>query len=117
MAESKERRKAPRKAIQATPRPDTGLATSSEDTRRRIAEAAYFRAKERNFEPGGPAKYQVKDTSTALGFARDHGLRLPVSEEVDRLFQAMVDHRDGDLDHSAVILELQRMNSGGDSTA
>ena len=52
MAESKERRKAPRKAIQATPRPDTGLATSSEDTRRRIAEAAYFRAKERNFEPG-----------------------------------------------------------------
>ena len=52
MAESKERRKAPRKAIPATPGPDTRVETSSEDTRRRIAEAAYFRAKERNFEPG-----------------------------------------------------------------
>lgn len=76
-----------------------------------------LRMVERNFEPGGPAKYQVKDTSTALGFAQDHGLTLPVSEEVDRLFQAMVDHGDGELDHSAVILELQRMNSRGDNTA
>ncbi len=76
-----------------------------------------LRMVERNFEPGGPAKYQVKDTSTALGFARHHGLKLPVSEEVDRLFQAMVDHGDGDLDHSAIILELQRMNSRGDNTA
>jgi len=76
-----------------------------------------LRMVERDFKPGGPAKYQVKDTSTALGFARYHGLRLPVSEEVDRLFQAMVDHGDGDLDHSAVILELQRMNSRGDNAA
>lgn len=73
-----------------------------------------LRMVEGNFEPGGPAKYQVKDTSTALGFARSRGLRLPVSEEVDRLFHAMVDHGDGELDHSGVILELQRMNAGGD---
>ena len=53
MAESKERRKTQRKAIQATPGPDTRVGTSSgEETRRRIAEAAYFRAKGRNFEPG-----------------------------------------------------------------
>jgi len=63
-----------------------------------------------DFQPGGPAKYQVKDTSTALAFARRCGLTLPISEAVDRLFQAMVDHGDGDLDHSGVILELQRMN-------
>jgi 3-hydroxyisobutyrate dehydrogenase-like beta-hydroxyacid dehydrogenase len=72
---------------------------------------------EGNFAPGGPAKYQVKDTSTALCFARSRGLTLPVSEEVDRLFHAMVDHGDGDLDHSGVILELQRMNSGGGDSA
>ncbi|MDH7803827.1 MULTISPECIES: NAD(P)-dependent oxidoreductase [unclassified Rhizobium] len=70
-----------------------------------------LRMVEGNFEPGGPAKYQVKDTSTALGFARNRGLRLPVSEEVDRLFQAMVDNGDGDLDHSGIIRELQRMNA------
>ena len=76
-----------------------------------------LRMVEGNFEPGGPAKYQVKDTSTALGFARSRGLTLPVSEEVDRLFQAMVDHGDGDLDHSGVILELQRRNAGGGNSA
>ncbi|MFN3317972.1 MAG: NAD(P)-dependent oxidoreductase [Allorhizobium sp.] len=70
-----------------------------------------LRMVEGNFTPGGPAKYQVKDTSTALRFARSNGLKLPVGEEVDRLFQAMVDHGNGDLDHSGVILELKRMNS------
>ena len=70
-----------------------------------------LRMVEGNFTPGGPAKYQVKDTSTALRFARSHGLKLPVGEEVDRLFRAMVDHGNGDLDHSGVILELKRMNS------
>ncbi|WP_429820817.1 NAD(P)-dependent oxidoreductase [Ensifer sp. B1-9] len=63
-----------------------------------------------DFRPGGPAKYQVKDTSTALAFAHSRGLRLPVGEEVDRLYQAMVDNGDGDLDHSGIILELRRMN-------
>jgi 2-hydroxy-3-oxopropionate reductase len=76
-----------------------------------------LRMVEGNFQPGGPAKYQVKDTSTALAFARSRGLVLPISEEVDRLFQAMVDNGDGDLDHSGVILELQRMNRGGGSSA
>ncbi|WP_159953363.1 NAD(P)-dependent oxidoreductase [Rhizobium sp. 18065] len=76
-----------------------------------------LRMVEGNFQPGGPAKYQVKDTSTALGFARSRGLTLPVSEEVDRLFQAMVNHGDGELDHSGVILELQRMNAGGGNSA
>ena len=70
-----------------------------------------------DFDPGGPAKYQVKDTTTALTFARAHGLILPVGEEVDRLFQAMVDHGKGDLDHSGVILELKRMNARGGLTA
>ncbi|WP_091918383.1 NAD(P)-dependent oxidoreductase [Mesorhizobium sp. YR577] len=72
-----------------------------------------LRMVESDFQPGGPAKYQVKDTSTALSLARAHGLTLPVAENVDRLFQAMVDNGDGDLDHSAVILELERINSGG----
>ena len=70
MAESKERRKAPRKAIQATPRADTRVETSSadsEDTRRRIAEAAYFRAKQRNFEPGHELEDWVEAESEVMG--------------------------------------------------
>ena len=77
MAETNERRKSPRKSTAtATPKPDTKAAAprkptseqrssaaavpkssprpdlSSEETRRQIAEAAYYRAKERGFEPG-----------------------------------------------------------------
>ena len=61
-----------------------------------------------NFIPGGPAKYQVKDTSTALALARSLGLDLPILGLVDNLFADMVSHGDGDLDHSAIFLELQR---------
>jgi 3-hydroxyisobutyrate dehydrogenase-like beta-hydroxyacid dehydrogenase len=63
---------------------------------------------ERNFVPGGPAKYQVKDTSTALALSRSIGLELPLLGLVDRLFSDMVAHGDGDLDHSAVIGEFRR---------
>ncbi|PIK69884.1 2-hydroxy-3-oxopropionate reductase, partial [Methylobacterium frigidaeris] len=58
---------------------------------------------ERDFAPGGPAKYQVKDTGTALAHAATLGLTLPVLSLVDRLFSDMIAQGDGDLDHSAVI--------------
>ena len=65
---------------------------------------------EGNFVPGGPAKYQIKDTGTALALASSLGLTLPVATEVDRLFRGLVEHGGGDLDHSAAIVELRRMN-------
>lgn len=74
MADPNERRKIPRKAATVTPQPDrtasaprkatsaqraTPLSTSNiradaspEEIRKLIAEAAYYRAKERGFEPG-----------------------------------------------------------------
>jgi 3-hydroxyisobutyrate dehydrogenase-like beta-hydroxyacid dehydrogenase len=69
----------------------------------------------RDFKPGGPAKYQVKDTTTALDLARRLGLDLPIANMVDRLFSDLVAHGDGDLDHSAIILEIARRSppSGG----
>lgn len=83
MAESKERRKTPRKPAQATPTPDSKAAapvrasmpmagqarseSSSEETRRRIAEAAYFRAKERGFEPGHELEDWVEAESEVMG--------------------------------------------------
>ena len=70
-----------------------------------------LRMVERDFKPGGPAKHQIKDTGTALDLARAQQLRLPVAEEVDRLFRSLVEHGGGDLDHSAVIVELRRLNA------
>ena len=62
------------------------------------------------FEPGGPAKYQVKDTSAARETATALGLDLPMLNLADRLFGDLVAHGGGDLDHSAVFLELSRRN-------
>ena len=63
---------------------------------------------EQRFQPGGPAKYQLKDTGTALAFARSLGLDLAVLGVVDRLYADMVAHGDGELDHSAIIREIRR---------
>lgn len=79
MADTNERRKTPRKAATATPKPDTrsdkaaaaprkptaaSLGATSirnepspEEIRRLIAEAAYYRAKQRGFAPG----HEVED--------------------------------------------------------
>lgn len=65
---------------------------------------------EGDFTPGGPAKYQIKDTGTALELAASLGLELPVATQVDRLFRSLVENGGGDLDHSAAIVELRRMN-------
>lgn len=64
-----------------------------------------------DFRPGGPAKWQHKDTRTALAEAAELGLALPVAEVVDRLFGEMVAAGDGDLDHAGVIRQLKRFNA------
>lgn len=69
-----------------------------------------MRMLEENFAPGGAAKYQLKDTRTALSRAEALGLELPVARTADALFAAMVEHGDGDLDHSGLIRELRRRN-------
>ncbi|WP_426112628.1 NAD(P)-dependent oxidoreductase [Pseudomonas sp. DSP3-2-2] len=63
-----------------------------------------------DFTPGGAAKWQLKDTHTALAQARTLGLTLPVASLVDGLFQAMVDAGDGELDHAGLIRQLRRHN-------
>lgn len=63
-----------------------------------------------DFKPGGPAKWQLKDTQTALSLAEELSLELPVAALVNRLFEDLVAHGDGELDHSALIRELRRRN-------
>jgi 3-hydroxyisobutyrate dehydrogenase-like beta-hydroxyacid dehydrogenase len=63
-----------------------------------------------DFKPGGPAKWQLKDTRTALAHARSLDLDLPVGTLVDGLFADMVDAGDGDLDHAGLIRQLRRHN-------
>ena len=71
MAESNERRKTPRKAASVTPKPDTKSTiraeASPEEIRRLIAEAAYYRAKERGFEPGHELEDWIEAESEVMG--------------------------------------------------
>jgi hypothetical protein len=63
MAESKERRKAPRKPAA---KPDVKAAYEPEDMRRQIEEAAYYRAKQRGFEPGHELEDWVQAESEVM---------------------------------------------------
>jgi hypothetical protein len=68
MADAKERRKTPRKTAAPTPKPDNIRGDASpEEIRRLIAEAAYFRAKERGFEPGHELEDWVEAESEVMG--------------------------------------------------
>ena len=65
---------------------------------------------ERNFEPGGPAKFQVKDLKNALAAAERLGLDLPITRLLNDLFTAMVESGKGDLDHSGLLTHLEAIN-------
>ena len=64
-----------------------------------------------DFVPGGPSRFQVKDMTNVLDEAAADDLRLPLTEEVRDRFKKLVDEMDGgDLDHSALYLELLARN-------
>ncbi|WP_280338248.1 NAD-binding protein [Salinicola acroporae] len=65
---------------------------------------------EESFVPGGAAKWQYKDTQTAMAQMSRLSLDLPMSRQADALFGDMLAHGDGELDHSALIRELRRRN-------
>ena len=66
---------------------------------------------ERRFLPGGPARMHLKDMNNVAAAARESGLTLPLAEGVRQLFQSLVDHGGADYDHSAILLEIERLSS------
>ena len=69
----------------------------------------------RNFEPGGPAKFQVKDLKNALNAAVRLGLDLPITKLLHDLFEAMVQSGKGGMDHSGLLTHLEAVNGIEDS--
>jgi 2-hydroxy-3-oxopropionate reductase len=64
-----------------------------------------------NFEPGGLAKFQLKDLDNLLNESGGLGLSLPVSQSVRDRFDHFVHKMDGaDKDHSGLYLELLARN-------
>jgi 2-hydroxy-3-oxopropionate reductase len=77
----------------------------------RILELHGQRMIDRNFVPGGFVKNQLKDLNAALQVAADLGLRLPLTEQVSKLFAALAKSGKEELDHSALILQIESMQA------
>jgi 2-hydroxy-3-oxopropionate reductase len=65
----------------------------------------------RDFEPGGRSRLQVKDLDTILDVAGGIALELPFASLARELFRDLVENGDGELDHSALLLELERLQA------
>ena len=69
------------------------------------------RMTEGNFVPGGLTKFQIKDLDNALAEAGALDLALPTVAAVNDRFKILRDGMDGgDLDHSALYLQLRALN-------
>lgn len=77
----------------------------------RILEEHGQRMIDRNFVPGGAVKNQLKDLNAVLEVSRKLGLRLPLTERVHELFAALAASGKEDLDHSALILQIEAINA------
>ena len=66
---------------------------------------------DRAFEPGGAAKFQVKDLRNAIKASEQLDLNLPITKLVHKLFSDMVDSGKPDMDHSGLITHLEEINN------
>lgn len=67
------------------------------------------RMEDRNFTPGGPSAYQLKDLNNLLAAASDLGVTLPLADVQRGRFAELVNAMGGGgLDHSALWLELEK---------
>lgn len=64
----------------------------------------------RNFAPGAPARIQLKDLRMILDEARAEGLSLPLSQRVYEEYRALLASGHAEVDHSGLLLELERLN-------
>ena len=65
------------------------------------------RMEERDFLPGGRSVFQLKDLNNLLQSAADYDLTLPLASSLRDRFNTLVETLEGgDLDHSALYLEL-----------
>lgn len=62
---------------------------------------------EGHFEPGFRTRLHLKDLRNALDLARETGVVLPATAEVEQLMVAMRVAGRGDLDHSGLITVIE----------
>ena len=76
----------------------------------RILELHGERMVKRDFVPGGPSKFQLKDLNGVLATAQDLSLTLPLTEQITQEFADFVGDGGADIDHSGILLYLEKLN-------
>lgn len=82
----------------------------------RILELHGARMVERRFEPGGLSRLQLKDLNAVAAMAEEFSLDLPLTAEVRSAFEAFVADGNGDTDHSALLMHLEKLNHRTDQS-
>jgi 2-hydroxy-3-oxopropionate reductase len=77
----------------------------------RILELHGERMIKRTFDPGFRIRLHQKDLNLALEAARKMGLALPNTSIAQELFNAVAAEGNADLDHSAMVLALEKLAS------
>ena len=67
----------------------------------------------RNFVPGGPAEYQLKDMRTAQALAAKSGLHFTLLDTVIGMFSELIDRIGTGNDVSAILREVEHRAGGG----
>ena len=62
----------------------------------------------RDYNPGGHAKTQLKDLIAANELALECGIQLPLLSVITKLYEGMCEHSFSELDHSALYLYLKK---------
>ena len=75
----------------------------------RILELHGERMIKRTFDPGFRIRLHQKDLNLALQSARSMGMSLPNTATAQELFNSVAAHGDIDLDHSAMVLALEKL--------
>jgi len=68
-----------------------------------------------DFEPGFKARLHLKDLKIILGTADKYGVKLPVTNIVEKMFTDLVERGRGDLDHSALLTVIEEMSKSSGS--
>jgi 2-hydroxy-3-oxopropionate reductase len=78
----------------------------------RILELHGQRMVSRDFKPGGSSNNQLKDLNAVIATAESLGLTLPLSQAVRAEFADFVADGGGEIDHSGLLLHLEKLNAG-----
>jgi len=77
----------------------------------RILEMHGQRMIDRDFVPGGPLEFSVKDLNKATEMAQEAALDLPLTRAVLERYRGLLDSGRGGLDHTALLLAYEEANA------